>query len=682
MITLNTEIKNLYGVGKTISNRLKRLGINNVKDLLFYFPWRYEDYSSLTPINKLSPGAKVNIVGEVEMVQNKRSPRKRISITEAIVSDGESSIKVIWFNQPFITKNLNSGDKVSLAGKIEGDKFNIIMKSPVYEKITNQNTIHTQGLIPVYHLTANITQKQIRYLIKQSLPAISSFVDWLPKEVLKRQKLINLSEAIKIIHFPKNQKDIKTARRRLAFNELLTLQLKSLVAKNEIAKSRSQAIIFKEKETVNFVNSLPFKLTNAQKKSAWEILLAMEKTKPMSRLLEGDVGSGKTIVALIAMLNVALNKKQAILMAPTEILAMQHYRSISKMLKNKRIKIGLISRNNKIIGSKKEKNSGQKIAYEADIIIGTHAIIQEKIKFRDLGLAIIDEQHRFGVAQRKELTLKSGNKKTTPHLLSMTATPIPRSLGLALYGDLDLSIIDEMPLNRKKIITKIVNAKNRKNAYEFVNQQIKNGRQTFVICPLVDFSDKLGVKSAKEEQERLQKKIFPNLSIGLLHGRLQGKEKDKIMQNFLANKINILVSTSVVEVGVDIPNATIMIIEDAERFGLAQLHQFRGRVGRGKHQSYCLLFTNSTSPNTLKRLNALVNNTNGFKLAQIDLELRGPGEVFGINQSGFPELKIANLLDYELMQKAKAEAEILIKSKKFVESDIIKEKINKNIHLE
>jgi len=560
-----------------------------------------------------------------------------------------------------------------------------VMMSPVYEKIYLTPTlslarrggeaIHTQGLVPNYHLTANLTHKQIRFLIKQVINLAGRVMDWLPFEVKKSARLINLAEAVRKIHFPRNNLDIKKARERLAFDELFLIQLQSQLVKKSLSLSRAPAIKFYEGETKKFVDSLPFKLTDAQRKAAWEILQDIKKDRPMSRLLEGEVGSGKTLVAVIAMLNAALNKRQAVLMVPTEILAKQHFDTINKYL-GKNLSIALLTRsqflnNDKISNDKTSK----KFILEnicngnINIIVGTHALIQEDVHFKNLALAVIDEQHRFGVEQRKTLVAKTSPQpspcqgegvKLMPHLLSLTATPIPRSLALALYGDLDLSIINEMPKERKKIITKIVPENKRAAAYGFIREQVKAGRQVFVICPLIDLSDKLGVKSVEEEYQKLKKIIFPDLNIGKLHGRLKPKEKEKIMGDFLENKIQILVSTSVVEVGVDVPNASVMMIEGADRFGLAQIHQFRGRVGRSIYQSYCFLFADSDAEKTLKRLEAVVKYNNGFELAKMDLKFRGPGEVYGVEQKGFPELKMASLFDYALMKLAREQAVKLI----------------------
>lgn len=693
MLSLNTDTTKINRVGLATAKKLKNLGINNTYDLLFYFPFRYDDFSEVTPIGELSTGQSANIIGEIELIQNKKSPRKRMSITEALVSDESGAIKIIWFNQPFISRNLKIGNKISLSGKIEDDYGGRIMKSPNYEKITQGAQVHTQGMVPNYHLTANITQKQIRFLIKQIIKLADELTDWLPKEIIKNQKLLKLNQAIKKIHFPKDQNDIDQARKRLAFDELFLIQLQSQLLKKDSTNQVSTKIEFKEKETKKFVDALPFKLTNAQKKAAWEILQDLEKDKPMSRLLEGDVGSGKTIVAVLAMLNVAQNKKQSVLMVPTEILAKQHFDSISKILAKNSLKIGLITRSHLEqtweTTSKTKKDKKQEITKNAAIIIGTHTLIQEDIEFQNLALTIVDEQHRFGVEQRKTLIQKSkikNQKSKSPHLLSMTATPIPRSLALALYADLDISIINQMPAGRKTINTQIVPEFKRQQAYQFIQGQINEGRQVFVICPLIDISDKLGVKSVKEEFKKLDEQIFPDLKIGLLHGKMKSEEKEKTMQAFLDNKIKILVSTSVIEVGVDVPNATIMMIEGADRFGLAQLHQFRGRVGRSEHQSYCFLFTESDSPKTIERLTALTKHNDGFTLAKIDLQFRGPGEVYGTMQKGFPELKIASLFDYDLMKEAQEEAiKLLNENKTLGQWPELKEKIdnfNQKVHLE
>lgn len=693
MFTLDTDIIKIGRVGKAMAKKLAAIDIKTVNDLLFYFPYRYDDFGKITAIKNLKIGDKTNIVGQVEIIQNKRSWRRRMYITEALVNDDTGQIKIIWFNQPFLARNLKPGDKISLAGKIEEDYTGLAMHSPAYEKITTGNSIHTQGLVPNYHLTSSITQKQIRFLIKQVIPAADLIPDWLPAEIIRRQKFLTLNAAIKKIHFPKAWHDIEMAKNRLAFDELFLVQLRSQIAKKQLQNSNAYKIIFKEEETKKFVASLPYALTPAQKKSAWEILQDMNKNQPMSRLLEGDVGSGKTVVAAMAMLNIFLNGKQSVLMAPTEILAQQHYETLCKIFAYYSVKIGLVTRTSRTMNwesnimaegktSKKIARNSLFIIRNSDIIIGTHSLIQEKISFKNLALAIIDEQHRFGVDQRLRLTQTNTDlaHSLSPHLLSMTATPIPRTLALALYGDLDLSIINQVPTGRKPIITKVVPEAKRTAAYDFIRKEIKNGRQVFVICPLIDISDKLGVKSVKEEYKKLNEIIFPDLEIGLLHGKLPAGEKEEAIKQFKNNEIKIIVSTSVIEVGIDMPNATIMMIEGADRFGLAQLHQFRGRVGRSEYQSYCFLFSDNSSPKTLPRLLAMEKYNDGFALSKIDLKFRGPGELYGFSQSGFPELKIASLFDYDLIKKSYEEALILL-AKDINNYPEILAKIKENIKL-
>lgn len=654
MLEPNTPIINLNRVGSSTAARLKKLGLETVQDLLFYIPFRYEFYGSTKSIDSLKLGETASIRGQIELIQSRRSFKSRLNITEALISDDSGSIKAVWFNQPYLSKNLKAGDHVSLAGKISSSYGAAAFVSPSYEKISDnelddKKLINTNGLVPVYSLTSGVTQKQLRFLISQALPLAEKIQEWLPEDLLKRLKIWNLSQAIKAAHFPDKQIEAEKSRERLGFAELFLRQLKSQLIKLELKKARAPKINFKEQETKKFVDSLPFTLTPDQRITAWEIIKDLGKDKPMSRLLEGDVGSGKTLVAALALFNVALSGSQGAFMAPTEILAHQHFDTLNRLFKDWPINIALMT------GSKKDKNYKN-----ADIIVGTHALIQDKLFFHSLALAIVDEQHRFGVAQRKKISSTPNADGEIPHFLSMTATPIPRSLALAIYGDLDISIIKTKPKNRRTIKTKIVPADKRAELYEFIRQEIKSGRQAFVVCPLIDPSDSFGAKSVKAEHEKLDKEIFPDLSVACLHGKMKAAEKEKIMAEFLNKKTSILVSTSVIEVGVDIPNASIMLIEGAERFGLAQLHQFRGRVGRGEEQSYCFLALSENedgpSEKTTERLKALEKYDNGFDLAQIDLKLRGGGDIYGSSQSGFPELKIASLFDYALMKKAAAEA--------------------------
>jgi ATP-dependent DNA helicase RecG len=675
---LRSQINDLHQAGAKTSSLLKKLGLETVHDLLFYFPFRYEDFTNSVLIADLKPETNANVIGTIELIQNKKSARRKIFITEALISDASDSLKVIWFNQPFLTRTYKIGDKISLAGRVSEKNGQIVMAAPTVEKTYSDDLIHTRGLIPNYHLTADLTQKQLRFFIKQTIPLAEKVSDWLPVEIKNHLELLPLNKALRQIHFPKNQTEVLAAQKRLGFAELFLRQLKAQMIKRELKSRHARPLKFQEGATKEFVSSLPFKLTDDQRKTAWEILKDLEKTEPMSRLLAGDVGSGKTLVVVLALLNTALNKRQAVLMVPTEILAAQHFESITKLFSAYNFKISLMT------SSHKDSDG-----LNADIIIGTHALIQEKVKFPNLALVVVDEQHRFGVTQRKKIIDFNSTGGDTPHFLSLTATPIPRSLALAIYGGLDLSLINQKPLGRLPITTKIITEDRRAAAYDFIRTQIKDGRQAFVICPLIEESDKLGVKSVKKEHEKLNKEIFPELRVGLLHGKLKAAEQEKIMGEFLENKIQVLVTTSVIEVGVDIPNATLMLIEGAERFGLAQLHQFRGRVGRSVHQSYCLLFPSQEeliNDKTIARLEAMTKYNDGLSLAKIDLKLRGAGELYGVSQSGFPELQIAALFNYEMIKKAQTEAETLIKiDSKLEKYPLLKEKLGEwenSVHLE
>ncbi|MFA6098871.1 MAG: ATP-dependent DNA helicase RecG [Patescibacteria group bacterium] len=687
-ITLTTPISDLPRVGPALTKKLSKLGLHAIMDLLFYYPFRYEDFSRIIDIAQIKINESCTIRGKITIIANKRSFRRRMFLTECLINDKTGSMKVVWFNQPFITKMLKPGDDAFFSGKIEQSTYGIQMVGPAYEKVKQEQT-HTARIVPVYSSTENLTAKQIRFLIKSVLPLAKNIPEWVPSEIISKYKHLPLYKAIEAVHFPLDKNMLFKARERLKFDELFLIQLKTQAIRQKVSLLKAPVITFNETLTKKFVNSLPFTLTRSQKSVAWQILKNLQKTRPMNRLLEGDVGSGKTVVASMAMLNTVANGLQSSLMTPTEILASQHYQTISSLFKKMKVPPALLTRTEKKIGGKKttEKNILRQISLgQVKIIIGTHALIQKKVNFKNLGLVIIDEQHRFGVDQRKLLKQKTLDSDLTPHLLSMTATPIPRSLALTLYGDLDLSVLTEMPKGRKKILTKIVPPEKRQLAYDFIRGEIKKGRQVFVICPLIEESDKLGVKAATQEYEKLRKKVFPELQIGLLHGKLKAEVKDAVMCRFQKNIINILVATSVVEVGIDVPNASVMMIEGAERFGLAQLHQFRGRVGRAEHQSYCFVFTDSSSEKTAARLQALVTAKNGFELAEKDLEFRGPGEIYGLRQSGFPDLKIAKLSDFQLIEQTKKAAESIFTSdpslKKYPQLREKMASFSKNIHLE
>lgn len=716
---LSTPISDLHRIGKTLAARLKRLGIVTVRDLLYFFPFRYEDYSHVVRIAELSAGTEVTICAQIEMIAAKRSPRKRTLITEAVVSDDTGQLRIIWFGQPFIAKQLKQGDRVYLSGGVKEDMFGMSMVSPAYEKAASSpvhsctsapvhNVIHTARIVPMYPLTQGLTQKQMRFLMNQAIDLVSEIPEWLPEDIRDRADVMEIHEAIRQMHFPDDARSLQHAERRMKFDEVFLLQLRAVLSRRSRTLHPAPRIVFHEAETKAFVAALPFSFTKAQKVAAWEIVKDMEKNMPMNRLLEGDVGSGKTVVAALVAYNAVLSGYQVAIMAPTEILAAQHYASFASFL-SKNIRIALVSRAAKEVRGDSEEIRGDNVEINGDseeierdviekkgekknisqyistylnispdrggiaIVIGTHALLSEKITFNNLGLVIVDEQHRFGVAQRKTLKEKMEQSGTVPHFLSMTATPIPRSFALALYGDLDISIINEMPAGRKPVKTRLVDLHNRGKAYAFIREQVKQGRQGFVVCPVIGNQPETmehrtwnmehgqmfvhEKKTVMAEYEKLSKMVFPDLRVGFLHGKMPIKEKDNIMEQFRQGVIDILVSTSVVEVGVDVPNASVMMIEGAEGFGLAQLHQFRGRVGRSKYQSYCFLFTDSDSEKVQERLSFFEKNTDGFKVAEYDLEQRGPGEVYGTMQSGLSELRFATMKDGALIKLAREIAE-------------------------
>ena len=684
-MNLSTPIEEIPRIGPQYQKKLKKLGIKTVSELLFHFPHRYEDFSNLVPISQAKIGQTCSIHGKILEIENTRTWKKRMILTQAIVKDNSGAIKVIWFNQPYLINVLKKGDFISLSGKVALGEDGIYLSSPAYEKISNfefriSNLTHTGRLVPVYPETEGLSSRWLRIIIKPLLIQLENKIkDTLPEKIRIGQQLLPIEKAIWQIHFPDSMKLAKKARERFSFEELLTIQLMVLEERLKLAREKAVKIPLELDLIKDFVKKLPFKLTDAQKKAGWQILKDLEKERPMNRLLEGDVGSGKTVVAVMAALNVVKSGYQVALMAPTEILAKQHFKTMKELLNDFGIKIGLLTGN--------EKTKGK-----VDILIGTHALIQEGVKFKKLALVILDEQHRFGVEQRAKLCQ---NTLAIPHLLSMTATPIPRTLTLTIYGDLDLSLLDELPKGRKKIITRVIPPEKRKAAYQFIRKQVKEKRQVFVICPRIEAqNEKLKtkdlswaeVKAVKEEYDKLSKIIFPDLKIAQLHGRMKPEEKEKIMRDFKNKKINLLVSTSVVEVGIDIANATVMIIEGAERFGLSQLHQFRGRVGRGEHQSFCFLFTDSPAKKTKLRLKALITSENGFALAEKDLEIRGPGEIFGKSQWGIPDLAMNSLKDIFLVEKAKKAAkEILAEDPELKKYPLLREKLSQfrqRVHLE
>lgn len=824
-MSLNQPIESFRYIGPIYLKKLQRLGIKTLRDLFFHFPHRYDDFSNLKKIYDVKIDEEVAIKGKVKKISTRRTFRKKMFITETLIEDNTGTLRAIWFNQPYLKDTLKEGTLVSLAGKIKTSPQGIFLSNPAYEKVKIKEDLkHTQGLVPVYPETEGLSSRWLRFIIHPFLKKYSNkFKEFLPKEIITKKKLPLIQKAIFDIHFPPSKKEAESAKKRFAFEELFLIQLILQKQKKKLANQKSPKLIPKLGYIEKFKKQLKFTFTADQKKVIREILDDIQKEIPMSRLLEGEVGCGKTIVATLICFITVKNGYQAVIMVPTEILAEQHFLEISKLLKKIDIKIGLLTSERAVISykNKKEKLRAEKLIEkikkgEINILIGTHSLIQERVRFKNLGFVVIDEQHRFGVEQRakllrdskipnvsefsekekiveKELSyilngiffeiqkelgrfcqekqysdlleqklkknnlnfqreqpIKINGKKSNfadfivenkiiielkvkpfiekndyyqisryleiknielglivnfrqkylkpkrilnpkfkeiksfepfesdsnisgrllPHFLSMTATPIPRTLALAFYSDLSISQIKKLPKGRKKIITKIVPPSKRKEVYKFLRKEVKEKKQAFVICPLIEESEKLEVKAAKKEFERLKTKIFPDLKLGLLHGKMKAKEKEKIMKDFStrdefisggkSKKIQVLVSTPVVEVGIDVPNATIMIIEGADRFGLSQLYQLRGRVGRGKKQSYCFLFTDSISKTTWKRLKAIENAKDAFELAEKDLKIRGPGDFIGKRQSGIPDLTMASLTNFSLIKEAKEEAENLL----------------------
>ncbi len=657
---LNAALTVLQGVGPRHSQTLAELGMLTLGDMLYYFPRRYEDYSQLKPIKSLWYGEQVTVIGTVQSIHTRPIRGGKASIVEIIISDGTGALRLSWFNNPWIANRLKEGEQISVSGSVEQYLGRLVMNQPDWEPVEIEH-LHTNRIVPIYPLTAKITQKWLRNLMKQVVtywaPAV---VDSLPDSTRNAAGLLPLGQALLQAHFPDSQEQLKAARERLAFDEIFFLQMGVLRQKRDWKQADARRFPVPDEWLGARLTNLPFTLTNAQQRVISDIRADLDSGKAMNRLLQGDVGSGKTVVAAIAAAIITNNNSQAAIMAPTGILAEQHYRNFTNLLAGENgimqpdeIRL-LVSDTPE---SQKEAIRNGLVEGRIKIVIGTHAVIEGPVQFKDLELAVIDEQHRFGVEQRAELR----NKGTNPHLLVMTATPIPRSLALTIYGDLDLSVMDEMPAGRQPIATHVLAPQERERAFSMIRSQIKDGRQAFIIYPLIDESEKLEtLRAAVDDHETLSKEIFPDLKLGLLHGRMKPAEKDDVMLKFRDGQFDILVSTTVVEVGVDVPNATVMLVEGANRFGLAQLHQLRGRVGRGAAQSYCLLIPDHEDSVENERLQAMAQTNDGFALADLDLKQRGPGEFLGTRQAGYASgLRMASLTDVALIEKARVHAQNL-----------------------
>ncbi len=659
-----SPIQYLRGVGPRLAERFEKLEIRTVEDLLYHFPREYVDRQTLTPINNLREEETVTVSGKILSIEEIR-PRPSLRITKGLLSDGTGMLELIWYHNiknPYarthgITEQLEQGDAAIFSGKIKRDPYSMgfQLHNPEFQVTSEESSesAHWGRIVPIYPATENLKVRNIRTLIQKGLEGtLPSLADPLPSETRKGESMMELSPALFNIHFPRDFDLLKKAKERLIFDEFFYLQL-GLAYRRGLHRQEEKGYVLKPQTdlTRKVLKALPFKLTGAQEKACREIQLDLASQKPMMRLLQGDVGSGKTIVALLTLLVAVDNGYQGAFMAPTEILAEQHYRKFLEYLEDFSIRVGYLS-GSQTAKEKKALLEGLKNG-KTQLVVGTHALFQKEVDFNELALIVVDEQHRFGVEQRGLLR----SKGKSPEILNMTATPIPRTLAMTLHGDLDISVLNALPSGRKPIETLVFNGKERKKAYELLKSEIGKGRQVYVVYPLIEESEKLPLKAVTEGVEYLKNKIFPQYSIGLLHGQMQKAQRDQVMNRFREGKIQIMVATTVIEVGVDVPNATVMMIENSERFGLAQLHQLRGRVGRGGEQSYCLLMEGHFSQLGRERLNIMASSTDGFYIAEKDLELRGPGEFLGFKQSGLPEFKIANLItDKELFEKARKEA--------------------------
>jgi len=651
----------LDGVGPKSAEKLNRLGISTLGSMLYHFPRRYDDYSQLKTINRLKYGDELTVLGTVQSSTLRKMHRGNVQLTEVIIDDGTGALRVTWFNQPWIAKSLKKGDQVVLAGKVDQYLGRLVMTNPEWEQIDEKN-LHTNRILPVYPLTAKISQRWLRTQMDKVVNYWAPRVrDPLPQSVQDDADLLSLAEALLQIHFPESWDDLKAAQHRLAFDEIFYLQVGVVQQKRQWAERTATPFTVEQSWLDAELEKLPYRLTNAQQNALVDILQDLSSGRPMNRLIQGDVGSGKTVVAAYAAAAILVNDAQVAIMAPTSILAEQHYQSLRDMLAGED---GLLSPDQVrlMIGAtpnaEKDEIRSQLENGQIRMVIGTHALLEDPVNFQNLQLAVIDEQHRFGVKQRAILRAKGEN----PHLLVMTATPIPRSLALTVYGDLDLTVIDEMPPGRQPVDTYVLYPRERERIYNLIRREVAEGRQAFIIYPLVEESESVDAKAAVEEFERLKTDVFRKLKVGLLHGRMKAEEKDQVMTKFRDREFDVLVSTTVIEVGVDVPNANVMVIEGANRFGLAQLHQLRGRVGRGGGKSFCILIPDSETGIDNERLAVMAETNDGFVLAEKDLEQRGPGQFLGTRQAGFSEMQMASLSDVRLIEKARKQAHKLLET--------------------
>jgi ATP-dependent DNA helicase RecG len=666
---LEAPVTRLPSVGPSLAERLGKLGVHTIRDLLYLLPTRYEDYSHLRTIDKLAYGEQVTIIGTPWGLQS-RSIGDNRKIINAVVGDGTGEIQATWFN-PFVERRLRTGRAYAFSGRIDSYRGRLVMRNPEFEPL-EKHQVHTGRLVPIYPLTEGLSARWLRRIMDHAVNSWAAGVmDFLPEEVRRNAGLTTLGDALCQIHFPDSAERLNAAHRRLSFDEFLLLQLGMLRHRRRFRESSAHPLRISHEMLAPLFASLPFTLTASQRRAIEEIAGDMQQSQPMSRLLQGDVGSGKTAVAATTLWLSAANGFQGAIMAPTEILAEQHYRSFSELFNSLAVpQTGQPVRIALLTGSLRRSDRDAILdaieSGDIDIIVGTHALIQSDVRFHELAVVVVDEQHRFGVEQRGALRQKG----VQPHVLVMSATPIPRSLALTIYGDLDITTLDEMPAGRLPVKTKWLTSSQRERAYTFIRRQVQEGRQAFIIYPLVQEDEVedgemspdpvvYEVRSAVEAHRWLQEEVFPDLRLGLLHGRMRGEEKDANMRRFSAGEIDVLVATSVVEVGIDIPNASVIAVESADRFGLAQLHQFRGRVGRGQHPSFCILISDATRDDSVQRLQAMENSADGFALAQIDLEMRGPGDFFGTRQSGLPPLHAAQLGDLRTLEAARSAAQAI-----------------------